>query len=108
MLQLIIVSFSVIRYVHINGCLCQCAYVMRIMRSFAEINKFSHMLLFNYFSTYLCSISPATKAMVLSGKFGHQVNSDTHLQTVYIQMRRLLMSRLIRMFTVCLVIFFYI
>ena len=61
MLQLIIVSFSVIRYGHINGCLCQCAYVMRIMRSFAEINKFSHMLLFNSFSTYLCSISPRYK-----------------------------------------------
>ena len=38
-------------------------------------------------------------------KFGHQVNSDTHLQTVEIQMRRrrLLMSRLIRIFTVRLV-----
>ena len=44
---------------------------------------------------------------VKSGKFGHQVNSDTHLQTVEIQMRRLLMSRLIRIFTVCLVNFFY-
>ena len=43
---------------------------------------------------------------VKSGKFGHQVNSDTHLQTVEIQMRRLLMSRHIRIFTVCLVIFF--
>ena len=40
---------------------------------------------------------------VKSGKFGHRVNSDTHLQTVEIQMRRLLMSRLIRIFTVCLV-----
>ena len=40
---------------------------------------------------------------VKSGKFGHQVNSDTRLQTVEIQMRRLLMSRLIRIFTVCLV-----
>ena len=40
---------------------------------------------------------------VKSGKFGHQVNSDTYLQTVEIQMRRLLMSRLIRIFTVCLV-----
>ena len=40
---------------------------------------------------------------VKSSKFGHQVNSDTHLQTVGIQMRRLLMSRLIRIFTVCLV-----
>ena len=40
---------------------------------------------------------------VKSGKFGYQVNSDIHLQTVEIQMRRLLMSRLIRIFTVCLV-----
>ena len=40
---------------------------------------------------------------VKSGKFGHQVKSDTRLQTVEIQMRRLLMSRLIRIFTVCLV-----
>ena len=37
---------------------------------------------------------------------GHQVNSDIHLQTVEIQMRRLLMSRLIRIFAVCLVYFF--
>ena len=42
------------------------------------------------------------------GKFGHQVNSDTHMQTVEIQMRRLLMSRLIRIFTVCLVTLFFI
>ena len=41
--------------------------------------------------------------MVKSGKFGHQVNSVKRLQTVEIQMRRLLMSRLIRIFTVCLV-----
>ena len=62
---------------------------------------------------------------VKSGNFGHQVNSDIHLQTVEIQMRRLikvevqmrrlikveiqmrrlliLMSRLIRISTVCLV-----
>ena len=39
---------------------------------------------------------------VKSGNFGHQVNSDIHLQTVDIQMRRLLMSRLIRIFTVSL------
>ena len=45
---------------------------------------------------------------VKSGKFGHQVNSDTHLQTVEIQMRRLLMSRLIRIFTVCFVNLFFI
>ena len=40
---------------------------------------------------------------VKSGEFGHQVNSDSRLQTVEIQMRRLLMSRLIRIITVCLV-----
>ena len=40
---------------------------------------------------------------VKSGKFGHLVNSETYLQTVETQMRRLLMSRLIRIFTVCLV-----
>ena len=39
---------------------------------------------------------------VKSGKFGHQVNSDTHLQIVLIQMRRHLMSRHIRSFTICL------
>ena len=52
--------------------------------------------------------SVCKKTRVKSGRFGHQVNSDTHLQTVSIQMRRLLMrhqlmSRLIRIFTVCLV-----
>ena len=45
---------------------------------------------------------------VKSGKLGHQVNSNTHLQTVEIKMRRLLMSRLIRMFAVCLVNLFFI
>ena len=44
-----------------------------------------------------------SKYRVKSSKLGHQVNSDTRLQTVEIQMRRLLMSRLIRIFTVCLV-----
>ena len=44
----------------------------------------------------------------VKGKFGHQVNSDIRLQTVEIQMRRLLMSRLIRIFTVCLVNLFFI
>ena len=47
-------------------------------------------------------------ARVKSGKFGHQVNSDTHLQTVEIQMRRLLTSRLISIFTVCFVNLFFI
>ena len=41
---------------------------------------------------------------VKSGNFGHQVNSDIHLQTVEIQMRRLLMGRLMRIFTVFLVV----
>ena len=45
---------------------------------------------------------------VKSGNYEHQVNSDKHLQTVEIQMRRLLMSRLIRIFTVCLVNLFFI
>ena len=44
---------------------------------------------------------------VKSWNFGHQVNSDTHLLTVEIQMRRLIMSRLIRIFTVCLVDYFF-
>ena len=45
---------------------------------------------------------------VKSGNFGHQVNSDIRLQTVEIQMRRLFLSRLIRIFTVCLVNLFLI
>ena len=44
---------------------------------------------------------------IKSGNFGHQVNSDIRLQTVKIQMRRLLMSCLIRIFTVCLVNLFF-
>ena len=40
---------------------------------------------------------------VKAGNFGQRVNSDIHMQTVKLQMRRLLMSRLIRIFTVCLV-----
>ena len=42
---------------------------------------------------------------VKSGNLGHQINSDIHLRTVEIQMRRLLMSRFIKIFTVCLVNF---
>ena len=38
---------------------------------------------------------------VETGKFGQRVNSDIPLQTVEILMRRLNMSRLIRIFTVC-------
>ena len=39
------------------------------------------------------------RGRVSSGKFRHQVNSDTHLQTVEIQIRRIF----IRIFTVCFV-----
>ena len=42
------------------------------------------------------------------GNFGHKVNWDIHLQTVEIQMRWLLMSLLIRIFTVCLFNLFFI
>ena len=40
---------------------------------------------------------------VKSGNFGQRVNSDIRLQTVNIKIRRLIKSRLIRIFTVCLV-----
>ena len=40
---------------------------------------------------------------VKSGNFGQRVNSDIRLQTVKIQMRRLIKSHLIRIFAVCLV-----
>ena len=43
------------------------------------------------------------KAQVKIGNFEHQVNSDIHLQTLEIQVRRLRMNRLIRIFTVCLI-----
>ena len=52
---------------------------------------------------FFLNINHHRSSRVKSGNFGHQVNSDIHLQTVEIQMRRLLMSRLIRIFTVCLV-----
>ena len=49
----------------------------------------------------LCTYLAMEYSKVKSGNFGHQVDSDVHLQTVEIQMRRrLLMSRLIRIFTV--------
>ena len=54
------------------------------------------------------TIFSVTNVTVRSDEFGHQVNSDTCLQTVEIQMRRLLMSRLKRIFTVCLVNLFFI
>ena len=51
---------------------------------------------------YLALYALARHITVKLGKFGHQVKSETYLQTVLILMRRLLMSRLIRIFTVCL------
>ena len=57
------------------------------------------ILMFWTFSRNVCMIVQIKICpRVKSGKFGHQVNSDTHLQTVEIQMRRLLMSRLFRIF----------
>ena len=44
---------------------------------------------------------------VKSGNFGQRAISDIHFQTVKIQMRRLIMSRLIWIFTVCLVFFLF-
>ena len=43
---------------------------------------------------------------IKSGNFGQQVNSDIHLQKVEIQMRRLLMSRLIKIFMFAHLIYF--
>ena len=55
-----------------------------------------------------CFVHHGQKSIrIKSDNFGHQVNSDIYLQTVEIQMRRLLMSRLIRIFTACLVNFFF-
>ena len=54
-------------------------------------------------SSAYCIYSKFQQTRVKSGNFRHEVNSDIHLQTVEIQMRRLLMSRLIRIFIVFLV-----
>ena len=45
------------------------------------------------------------RTRVKSSNFRHQVNSQTPLQTVEIQISWLLMIRLIRIFTVCLVLY---
>ena len=66
----------------------------------------SHFFSFHYHSKMMKNVFLSTIS-AKSGKFGHQVTLDTHLQTVEIQMRRLFMSRLIRIFTVCLVNYFY-
>ena len=62
---------------------------------------FNFILIKFHASHYMASTQNLIR--VKSGNFRHQVNSDIHLQTVEIQMRRLLMSHLIRIFTVCLV-----
>ena len=54
-------------------------------------------------SKYVCLFDQGACYRVKSGKVGHQVNSDTHLQTMEIQMRQLLMIS-----TVCLVNLFFI
>ena len=66
----------------------------------ADISE-SHVKVENFFREYLQSVKRPADTRVKSGNFGHQVNSDIHLQTVEIQMR--LMSRLIEILTVCLV-----
>ena len=55
-----------------------------------------------YMHVYLCMLYGYAINKVKSGDFGHQVNSDIDLQTVENQIRRLLMGRLIRIYTVCL------
>ena len=61
----------------------------------------SHDQIFDVWLLEGMLVSKVILRRVKSGNFGHQVNSDIHLQTVKNQMRRLLMSRLIRIFTVC-------
>ena len=56
----------------------------------------------------LCKKAELFLTSVKSGNFGHQVISDIHFQTVEIQMRRLLKSGLVRIFSVCLVNLFLI
>ena len=61
---------------------------------------------------FLCSSNLSVNQNITNrvklGKFGHQVNSDTHLQIVEIQMRWLLMSRLIDQDFHCLLNLFFI
>ena len=54
-----------------------------------------------------CKYNDSLHVRVKSVNFRCQVNLDIYLQTVEILMRRLLMSRLIRIFTVCLVNYFF-
>ena len=71
-------------------------------------NQIKHTAVFyNLLTNSTVDILKEVSYRVKSGNFGHQVNSDIPLQTVEIRMRRLIMSRLIRIFTVCLVLFFY-
>ena len=76
-----------------------------IFNSFRQNKKcsltISHECVCSWNITMRFQVALERDPRVKSGKFGHQVNSETYLQTVEIQMRRLLMSRLIRIFTVC-------
>ena len=65
-------------------------------------------MLWKYILCLTMAFELEIECRVKSGNFRHQVNWDTHLQTVKILMRRLLKSRLIRIFTVCLVNLFLI
>ena len=79
---------------------------------FALFSFWIHSTINEVLNSYVCSSLLPRYLIdynrVMSVKFGHQVNSDIHLQTVEIHMRRLLMSRLIRIFTVYLVNLFFI
>ena len=70
--------------------------------SFTDTHR-DHVHRFMYESGITKSkVKNADDDRIKTGNFGHQVYSDIHLQTVEFQMRQLLMSRLIRIFTVCL------
>ena len=84
-------------------CLCTCSSDQSLLAYAISRSKYTRV----YFLSRRCV--PGWNSISLkSGNFGQQVNSDIHLQTVDIQMRQLLMSRLIRIYTVCLVILFFI
>ena len=86
---------------------------------FNALHTQHHLVIAKYYGIRICGILYLTcwvsiqvwimsifswKDRVKSGNFGHQVNSETHLQTVQIQIGRHLMSCFIRIFTVCLLV----
>ena len=99
-----------ILHVHYQLCLLR-VFKLVLLKNRSGIRSVSNSLdpdHARHFSTVLSCDQTVFKSRVKAGKFGHQVNSDTHLQTVEIKMRRLLMRRLIRIFTVCLGNIFFI